>query len=403
MTYISSNNKSHTLTPTDQNYSAIDATALSNANSTSQPQLYLGPEYTNVPGIINLLFTPCMLWKGTKALYRAYQIRDREGIFENGLRLVQAPLDIGNSLTQVSLYVRSASPFCAEALKKSALLLTFITITGLIFCAIEGVLEGMRLIKSIRFNRSFQPNISPTMSQEDREKNYLSTLLRLKQTCFVISPEEVQKIELYVKNLLPDATSDVIACKRSKIITNTLEAKKNILIRRVHPWLAKEIENTLPQLMGDLQSPLQDNRKRAAAKAAALFDNILIQSQKKQLILTVGLMAVLFTVAGLIAASVLSGFTLPLVLSIAGSLFSLVRYWLHLGLMDSKKWDFSVSNCVPGIFRRIHHKIFNKEKPEATAILRKPVVLHYSLPNSIHEKNRKEFEKTLCRMHFRIA
>lgn len=365
------------------------ASPLSNEISGVAPSLYLGPGYTNIPGIINLMFSPRVFCQGVKAAYRAFKIGDREGIFENVLRILQVPVDMGNALMQSGWYLLSTGLICEGALKLAGRLSKFIMATGLLFCAIEGMLEGMGLAKSVKFDRRFYPKID---SLEDKENIYLSALLKLKTFFFEVSPEEMQKIDTYVRNVLPNGTSDRIAMKINELVTNLLEAKKNRLIRRMYPRLAADIENSLPRLVTDLQSSVPDKIREAAAKASALFENIRIQSQKKQLLHIVGLLAIMITVVGILTGA------WPALL--VGSILAMVRYCMHLGLMDSKGWHFCVENCTPAILRKIHEKLFSKKLIQPILIDRNQ--LTYSFPNSLYEKNCREFEKTLSRMNFRI-
>jgi hypothetical protein len=239
-----------------------------------------------------------------------------------------------------------------------------------------------------------------------QENIYLSKLAYLKHTYLQVSPEKLAEIDSYVREKLPGASADAIEQKKNKLVDANLQINKNDLIRRVHPWLASEIENSLPELIEGLQSAQPAQRKETAEKASALFNDIKIQNQKNLIIHTIGLIAVVITLAGLIAGCIACPAIIPFVLLIIGSVFATARYYLHHGLMDSKGWKFSVSNCIPSAAKWIYKKITGAgeilTKPPET-ISFEPIRCSYILPGSIAEKNRMEYQKTLAGMSFRMA
>ncbi len=147
-----------------------------------------------------------------------------------------------------------------------------------------------------------------------------------------------------------------------------LTAKKNELIRRVHPWLADAIEQALPTTIKNLQGPDSLKRAEGKQKAEEIFHHIQLQSQKKILVHSIGLAAVITTTIGLILGCFAVPFFIPFIVLLAGAVLALGRYYLNEGLMDSKGWDFKVENCIPSIVKAIYQKIIESEPAPATLI-----------------------------------
>jgi hypothetical protein len=299
--------------------SAIPLPTNSNKVSSVTSKLYLGPGYTKVPGITNIVYAPYELYSEIKAAHQAFKIRDGEGFIENSLRIIEAPFSFSNALLQLSWYgiYFFNSPALQNTLQTTSLLTSSIAAAGFVLCAIETVLETIGLIRTVNFLK--------TNSLSDHA--YLTHM------------------------------------------------KKHELAHRVHPWLADRIEETLPQIQQGLQS--QDPSKRAEAKetTAAILKNVKIQSQKKLLIHVIGLLAALITIAGLIAGCGACPFIIPFVILVVGGVLSLVRYYLQCGLMDVEGWNFSVANCIPEIVK----KAFAEKKHTRAEPTPVPIV-HYRFP-----------------------
>ncbi len=462
MSIINSNYLTNNLSSLNLNSISTASLEHSNKISTVASKIYLGPSSTKMPGLTNIFYAPYELYLGIKASYEAYKIGDKEGIFENGLRIIQAPLCFSNALLQLSWYaiyggiflnIINAANFSAILQKVSPLSIS-IAAVGFAICAIEGALETVGLVRTVKFfkeNYLFDteelknsltiqdPRVrqvkfyaclqkilqSPLpaeikneiesliarngdaesdffqLSAKIVENKYLMQLRKLHSTYFQISSKKMLEIDQYVQNKLASESPEEQLERRDQIIQANFAMKKRELERRVHPWLANKIENSLPQILQDLESPEQAKRTEAKEKAALIFKNIKIQSQKKLLIHTIGLIAVLITVAGLIAGCLSCPFMIPFILLLLGGILACVRYNLHRGLMDSEGWDFSVSNCIPDIIKQIYKMIFedvNPVKPKSYS----PPVLTYVLPNSRMEAERRRYEASLPRINFKM-
>lgn len=461
MTVINSSSRTNNLTPSTQISTSTATSESTSKISTLASKLYLGPGYTNVPGITNLFYAPGELYDGIKATYRAYQIGDQEGIVENSLRIAQVPFSVSNALLQIAWYVLSAGVFF-KILKDKILTITApipftVAGLGLGLCAVETVLESIGLYRTIKFykeeypfdfkglkesieekdpaqrqlkiskslreisKRQLPPEIqneiqsflekndlsqtditpfSETVLKSIEEKVYLSQLTKLHENYFQISPKKEKKIRDYVEKQLEGKTSQEKEERIHLITQANLQRYKNNLIRRVHPWLANKIEESVPHIIQNLQSPQADKKEEAMRKAESIFKDIRIQSQKKLMIHIIGLVALALTIAGLIVGCFSCPFLIPFALLMIGSGLSFVRYYLHCGFMDSEGWNFSIENCIPKPVKKIYRKVFPLENARPSS---STVALPYVLPGAQKPIAVRNYEKTLSRLNFRMA
>ena len=381
------------------------ATASTSSKNSISSKLYLGPGWTNVPGITNLYYAPHEFVQSAKAMVKAEQIHDREGIAVNRLRAASLYFSFINSLSQLAWYILKGVLYfkvLSDPLNNSLVPLSmYISGIGFIICAIEGILETHGLVKTKQFYSELNPFelesfkkalndpilgqqkfydllskflksselpseikseietfLNQVYSNEEFnhqssilfnkiEKNiYTTRLKKLQQIYLQISPENVHAIEASIKNKFPDLSLDKQEELKEKIIKENLKERQNDLIRRVHPWLAEEIQENVSEILQDLQSnPLKS--QEAKEKAIEIFKNIKTQSMKKFLIHGIGLTAVLITFAGLILSCVACPFFVPLIILTIGGILAIARYYLDLGLMNSKGWEFKIKNCLP--------------------------------------------------------
>lgn len=352
-------------------------------------------------------------------------------------------------------------PSLAFALSTTGPLALTLVIAGFIFCVFEGVLETFGLIRTINFYKEIYPseieelksslslndpkerqikfssciekvlqyplpqdmvaevnsflekeNLSETEFQEfaskileKAERNvYLSQLTKLRESHFQLSPEEASEISEYAQAQLSGLTAEEKNARIAQIAQNTVDSKKCELIRKVHPWLANEIEGSLADVISGLQSPEQSKQKTAKEKAETLFADIKIQSQKKMLVHTVGIIAVVVTLAGLIAGCVSCPILIPFIILSIGSALAVSRSLLYWGYMNSKGWNFSIQNCIEGLVPESIRELFNEpevvlppEKPY------KPTTLKYHIPGSVMVSEDQAYQDIRRNLNFTLA
>ena len=371
-------------------------------------KLYLGPGYTITPGVTNLFFAPYEFFKGVKAMLTAEKVGDNEGILENGIRVVAAPLSFLNStasliwyIGKIGLYFKLISETFTHALVPFSY---YISGLGFIMCAIEGVLESLGLHQTRQFYLENYPqeieSLKKIINDPDpasRQQKFSHEVENIIKSATLPLPvkEEIEAL-LHKQADFPQIEEKIYLARLEQLRNsyfkgnpNELTAKKNELIRRVHPWLADEIEQALPETIQKLQGPDPLKKAEAKKKAEEIFHHIQLQSQKKILVHSIGLAAVITTTVGLILGCVAVPFFIPFIVLLAGAVLALARYYLNAGLMDSKGWEFKVENCVPSIVKAIYRKIIESEKIE------KPVPVAPFVPKVFKQVNGFDYTLTV--------
>lgn len=414
-------------------------------------KLYLGTGYTNIPAITNLIYAPYEGFQSIKAMIQAEKIGDHEGVFENGLRIFSTPFSIINSLGQLAWYGLEGGvvfKVLSEKWANSIVPLSeYTSILGFIVCFIEGIIEIYGAARSVHFFLKFYPydleklkkslsasdptlrdqkiydalkqfsskfnlpinlkdEIETLLHREDYPKKdffdlssklinkieenvYLTKLDHLQKEYLQIPSEQLKNIDEFIQRKLSMFPLPEQQKMKEEIIKIVLEKKKNALIRRVHPRLAQEIEQSVPQLIQDLQNTDPLKRKAAKENAEEIFDHVKIQSQKKILIHSIGIAAVLITIAGLILSCVACPFFLPLIVMTIGGTLAFAQYYLNAGLIDSKGWEYKVGNCVPNLIKSIYEKatLKKKQKMPEPATLKLNYDIDRAMKNKLQEKH----------------
>ncbi len=382
---------------TNQTSNSTLYTENSNITSDYSSNLYLGSGSTNVPGLSNIFFAPYDLYHEMNALSAAYKIDDREAVVDKSLKTMQTPFSFSNALMQFSVYVINAGVFLktfdnagfAPILALTSPLSKLITATGFVICMLEGLFESLGLARSAELYKDIYLS-----DKEELKNKFVNTqaefLAEMHRTYLQISSDEMQEIDDYVKNKLSDLPEEKQNERKNLIIQSNLEVKKSALIRRVQPWLANRIEETLPQILENVYSPYRTDAEEAKEKVESLFNNIKIQTEKNLLIYSVGLLAVLFTIAGLLAQCIVVHFVIPVILLGIGGILAISRGLMYLGLKDTEGWDFSVENCIPDTIKTI----YNNAIAERAKITNEPyctLSYSYTLPGSAYDIALRDF------------
>jgi hypothetical protein len=373
-----------------------------NSNISGSSKLYLGPGYTIIPGVTNLFFAPYEFFKAAVAMIKAEKVRDNEGMIENGIRVVAAPFSLANSaasliwyIAKIGLYYKLISESFTHALAPFSF---YIAGLGFVMCAIEGVLESLGLHQTKQFYLENYPqeieSLKKLLNGPDPEK-FSHEVEKIIKSATLPFPVKEEIEALLQKHVDFPQIEEKIYLARLKQLHNSyfrgsdLTAKKNELIRRVHPWLADEIERALPGTIQKLQSSDPSKKSEGKEKAEEIFHHIQVQSQKKILIHSIGLAVVITTTVGLILGCLAVPFFIPLIVLMAGAVLALARYYLNAGFMDSKGWEFKVENCIPSILKTIYRKIIESEKIE------KPTPVAIPIPKSFKQVNGFDYTMTV--------
>lgn len=416
MTSISPN---HITNSTLTNSVSFDQSKVTSNLFNKSKKVYLGPESSHIPGTTNIWNAPYEGYHSLIAIDKGYHINDKEGMLENGIRIVQTPISVTNAALQLVMNVVKGGVFLkkipASIVASVAPLAGPVAIAGLILCGLEGFLEVLGISRSALFYKENYPSeiqslikaisisdpqqrkqkVRSSLQQflksdlsnpikaeietllqnfEDphglleqlKEKIYLSRLQNFQTKHFEVNPEKIKKIDKHVSALTNLCTEEKLR-RKTRMIQENLEKKKTCLIRRMQHRMSNELEQKIPGIIQDLQSPDLGKRVEAKKEATHLFDQLRTQFRKNILVHTIGIIAVILTIAGLILTLAGFPYLIPCVLIIAGTVFAIGRYYLSRGLLESPDWKFDKKRCLPKCIKnRIYKKPLKKNHIHAT-------------------------------------
>lgn len=433
---------------TTQNSTDTAASNNVNENYNTRPVVFLGTGSSNIPGLSHIIYAPVELYKSVKAFYEAHQIGDQEGLFINGLRAAGSPINFtiaGMQLGWYAIKLGTILKIVQEGSQSNLMQLSKgIGVLGISICVIEGILESFGIVQTKRFHKFIYPSdlkgiagaraesahdlrkqkfnsslckfLNPSLPEnlknqiqtllnsdlpqdlfcvqadalctQIEEKIYLEKLNLLQNSYLKVSPRRKRKIEAYVEKKYPNLSEEAKKSKVDAIVANRLTQLKNALDRRMYPTLANEIRQTVPRIISDLQSPLEGTRLEGKEKAAQLFQKIQVQTDKKYTMHILGLLAVTFTLVGLILGFCALHFFIPMIILGIGGALAMARYCFEKGLMDSNGWTFQIAKIPPDWMKEFIVKLFAKpqQTPSSTSIDPQRVNLHFTLPTAQRER-----------------
>ncbi len=391
----------------------------SNLNEFTPPNL--GPGWTNLPGAINLFFIHQDFIASCKDIITSKRLRDSEGLLDNGLRLVEAPLNLTSACfaaigiaTQFFSFLKKLKNYTTSPFAN--IVNRFFPIIEIPMCTIEGVIEGININRSRRMINRLGLEEIDRLRQLKGEGEYLKNHLiaqlktpalyqsvltsdEYKELCRevhvfmdptnpykLVHAEEktrfntwrqriedrlvVQRLETLSKKycqLEPKQVEVIDGYVRTQLASFSPEEQsicktrlmQNALDVQNRELIRRVYPTTAKEIREILPRLVQEapHSQEMMNKGHELLQSIKTQSQKSYLIHTIGIIAVIIT---LIAISLPLGgipFLLPLVLFGIAGVFSMLRYTLHKGLMHTKGWHFDIEACTPKPILRFYRYV----------------------------------------------
>ncbi len=270
------------------------------------------PSYeVNLPGMLNAINGPRLLFREAKSLYHANRSVSKEKIVNISLHLIQAPLLIAESICTIALnalkFFQSLNPVIGKLTAAAGGL-------GGAICAVEAAYETVELSRTLHFHHQLklppkrnwtdlstlnqteafatvQNLFQKTIAQKEKYETHLPNregrkILKALKKDSQLSPKRFKKnhIKIYDRlttlrnlyenaelsrtlqtinsrylNITPEqhkrimAHSSLSLSKRDQLQQIGLQENKNCLAGRVQIWAAHEISEKLPQLLHTLQ------------------------------------------------------------------------------------------------------------------------------------------------------
>ena len=287
-------------------------------NENPPEKLHIEPRPTlgqGATGLFNLYYVPLDVYYSLQDQIQAEAARDKEGSQENWLKITAAFFNIITSaysgldtVSKILIYFQAIKPNCLSFMPKISKKLPFI---GLIVCTIESTID----MRGLKHAYSMLEHVHLTRS----DKELLRDVKWLNQ-------------EFGTRNSVTD------------------KARERSLIRRVYPDCAKKVQKMVPLLIEQYGSI---NPQEWRKLAVDLLKDVKIQSQKKFLMHSIGMIASAITIAGLVAGMCLCPYATVLSLIIIGGIFSTMRYGINEGMMHMHGWKFDPGHLIPDYVKKI--------------------------------------------------
>lgn len=372
-----------------------------------------------LPSVFGLFSIPQYFASSLSSLAKAHSFNDKESKLDTRLRITTLPINLTLSLWRGISLILQTNIFlhlCDVKFFTNPLMLAGINIAGLVLCVVELVFETVSLARQVRFLKRYDFNlvdkIQALLSIQDPVKkrelmvscckklkshkialdspSLQKTLTHLEHSLHSHAPlskilleaqaifQEVQtallehqltqleeKYLLLTKNktstiqhvadktLPPEET--VISLQKKE-----LTVKMGKLARRVQPWLAQEMQNTLSPILSKLRSKNTLEQKAGRILAQELLTNLKAQGQKKALVHVLSIITLALTAAAFIGLLASCPPAIPMVLFLIGGAFSISSYLMQYGTLKHKGWVFSWTDCIPDGLKMVSKVAFNK-------------------------------------------
>ncbi|MCB1109655.1 MAG: hypothetical protein KDK64_01630, partial [Chlamydiia bacterium] len=155
----------------------------------------------------------------------------------------------------------------------------------------------------------------------------MKDLKHLEETFLQLNPNEVTAIHSKIVQQNPDKSPEEIQQLTHAKLKQELAKKKKNFARRVRPWMVSEASETISPILGGIT--LGDSE--AIKEGLRLADDIHVQSQKKKIVHILGIIALVFAIASLVAMCVSCPASIPFILVGIATVFALGSYLIALG------------------------------------------------------------------------
>lgn len=211
------------------------------------------------------------------------------------------------------------------------------------------------LMNEIQEKVQEHPELLPTIInhyrpalQEVAKQFLIENLENIKSEFLQLSEYEEETIRAEVRENNPDMNQEELSALETKELEIASTIKKKKFARRVRPWMVQEANETInPLLRGIVKGDPE-----AIKEGLRLADDIHIQSKKKKLAHILGIIALVFAAASLIAMAFVCPATIPFILAGVAMSFALVRAGVFSGMLESRGWTFEPKKLLPESIRK---------------------------------------------------
>jgi len=323
-----------------------------------------------IPGLLNLLGLLAIPAE-VAALKRGIQSGDGVGVAESGLRCLQYPCTLVNSvLTGVQLIAPRVygSPTWMRTHPAALAVLgvtgiTVMSVSGIVLCVIGCVIELIGIYEA----KSFKKDIFRNQSIMNNLREQLTRMQEIVQT------GKVGKEQVACLRDLQETTIVIYL----ELLEECSQKPDGRLARCVQSQLAGEFKTEVAEMLGkfnELAGEFKTLRRSSPLNLEAVgalttklhaqigqVDTLLqrcrVQVDKKILIHSLGVLSLGVAMTGLIGLLLLTlhilfpPAILLTILAVTGCVFSTGTYFLRCGIMDTEGWSFSVDDSLRDVYK----------------------------------------------------
>jgi hypothetical protein len=176
----------------------------------------------------------------------------------------------------------------------------------------------------------------------------LKNLSFFQQHYLQMNPDEVAEEVKHVAEKHGDLSEEEQVKLVEKLLNDDLAIKKKRLARRIRPWIVRRASESISPLINGLIK----GDSEAIDEGLKLFDDIHIQSQKKKLAHTFGILALGFAAISIITLIVGAPILIPYVLVALATVFAVARTGVFSAMLDQSGWTFEAHKLLPKIIQK---------------------------------------------------
>ncbi|QVL57065.1 MAG: hypothetical protein KFB93_06705 [Simkaniaceae bacterium] len=215
------------------------------------------------------------------------------------------------------------------------------------------------LLNEIHRKVEEHPELLPTIVnhyrpalQEVSKHLLVANLMRIRHDYLLVTEHEKEHIEESVRVKNPELGIDELQALQKKELQIASTIKKKQLARRIRPWMVEEANETVTPLLRGITN----DEPEAIKEGLRLIDDMHVQSKKKKVAHILGIIALVFAAASLIALAVVCPASIPYILAGVAMTFALARAGVFSGMLESRGWTFEPKKILPLSIRK---KIFS--------------------------------------------
>lgn len=288
----------------------------------------------NSGGVANVLTLPVTFYGELQVIYKAIRNFDGEAVIESSARLFNIPIGFAYAIENITISLLLLQNITRVFLNTLAL------ITGRVFVAFEVFLESSRFYHLLRFKREL--NLGNISDYKNDTYRLYQKLISIRNTYFQLSEAELADVaKKFAQKTYTQHTAQY---------DQALQGKLNSLSRKIRPWLVKEIQKDISEIITGIRL----NDTEAISRGVELLGKIKTQIDKTQKVYAIGLvaLAIAMVIFGLTIAAAPHIMFVLLILGVVGTALEFGRSFAPASYLDQKDHKWHWDPWIPTFLKR---------------------------------------------------